>query len=45
VEQNAEASLGAADYVYIMHEGRIKAEGKPEEIKGSPEIREAYLGI
>lgn len=45
VEQNAEASLGAADYVYIMHEGRIKAEGRPEEIKGSSEIREAYLGI
>ena len=45
VEQNAEASLNAANYVYIMHEGIIKAEGKPEEIKGSPEIREAYLGI
>ena len=45
VEQNAAASLDAADYVYIMHEGRIKAEGKPEEIKGSSEIREAYLGI
>jgi branched-chain amino acid transport system ATP-binding protein len=45
VEQNAEAALSAANYVYIMHEGRIKAEGKPEKIKGSPEIREAYLGI
>ena len=45
VEQNAEASLNAADYVYIMHEGMIKAEGQPEDIKGSPEIREAYLGI
>lgn len=45
VEQNAAASLDAADYVYIMHEGRIKAQGKPAEIKGSPEIREAYLGI
>jgi branched-chain amino acid transport system ATP-binding protein len=45
VEQNAEASLGTSDYVYIMHEGTIKAEGKPEEIKGSAEIREAYLGI
>lgn len=45
VEQNVEASLDAADYVYIMHEGRIKAEGQPEEIKGAPEIREAYLGI
>ncbi len=45
VEQNADASLNAADYVYIMHEGIIKAEGKPEKIKDSPEIREAYLGI
>jgi len=45
IEQNADASLNAADYVYILHEGRIKAEGNPEEIKGSPEIREAYLGI
>ncbi len=45
VEQNAAASLDAADYVYIMHEGRIKAEGTPRDIKGSAEIREAYLGI
>ncbi|MBW1700647.1 MAG: ABC transporter ATP-binding protein [Deltaproteobacteria bacterium] len=45
VEQNADAALNAAGYVYIMHEGLIKAEGKPEKIKGSSEIREAYLGI
>ena len=45
IEQNAAASLDAADYVYIMHEGMIKAEGEPEEIRGSSEIREAYLGI
>jgi branched-chain amino acid transport system ATP-binding protein len=45
VEQNAEASLDAANYVYIMHEGQIKAEGTPEKIKGSSDIREAYLGI
>jgi len=45
VEQNADASLDSADYVYIMHEGRIKAEGIPEDIKRSSDIREAYLGI
>jgi branched-chain amino acid transport system ATP-binding protein len=45
VEQNVNASLNAADYVYILHEGVIKAEGLPEEIKGSADIREAYLGI
>jgi branched-chain amino acid transport system ATP-binding protein len=45
VEQNVEASLNAADYVYIMHGGQIKAEGNADEIKGSGDIREAYLGI
>lgn len=45
VEQNAEASLNAANYVYIMHEGQIRAQGTAEEIKGSSDIREAYLGI
>ena len=45
VEQNAEASLSAANYVYIMHEGQIKSQGTAEKIKGSSEIREAYLGI
>jgi branched-chain amino acid transport system ATP-binding protein len=45
VEQNADASLNAADYVYILHEGVIKAKGTPEEIKASSDIREAYLGI
>lgn len=45
VEQNAAISLGKADYVYVMHEGVIKAEGTPAQIKASDEIREAYLGI
>ena len=45
IEQNADASLDAADYVYIMHEGQIKAEGTSEEIKASTDIREAFLGI
>ena len=45
IEQNADAALNAADYVYIMHEGMIKAEGKPEEIKKSKDITDYYLGI
>jgi branched-chain amino acid transport system ATP-binding protein len=45
VEQNAEASLEAADYAYVMHEGVIKAEGHPSEIKKSVDIRETYIGI
>jgi len=45
LREDADASLGAADYVYIMHEGMIKAEGNPEEIKSSSDIREAYPGM
>lgn len=45
VEQNAAASLDAADHVYVMHEGIIKAEGSPAELRHSPDIREVYLGM
>ena len=45
VEQNADASLNAANYVYIMQGGQIKVQGTADEIKGSSDIREAYLGI
>ena len=45
VEQNADASLDAANYVYIMQGGQIKIQGTADEIKGSSDIREAYLGI
>jgi ABC-type branched-subunit amino acid transport system ATPase component len=45
VEQNADATLDASNYVYIMHEGQIKSEGTSEKIKGSSDIREVYLGI
>jgi len=45
VEQNADISLNMTDYVYVMHEGTIKAQGTPSEIKDSRDIRAAYLGI
>lgn len=45
VEQNVDASLDSADYVYIMHEGSIKAEGVTEKIKESKDITSTYLGV
>ena len=39
-----EYSLEVSDFVYIMHEGKIKAEGNAGEI-GESEIRKIYLGI
>jgi ABC-type branched-subunit amino acid transport system ATPase component len=37
--------INAANYVYNMQGGQIKAQGTAEEKKGSSDIREAYLGI
>ncbi len=45
VEQNVHLSLAIADYAYIMAEGKIKMEGKAEELEKSEEIRKVYLGI
>jgi len=45
VEQFAEAALNVADYVSVMEKGRIVVEGKPEEIRNHPNVREFYLGI
>jgi branched-chain amino acid transport system ATP-binding protein len=45
VEQNATATLEAADWVYVMHEGKIKAEGTSQEVAESEQIRKAFLGL
>lgn len=44
VEQSVDYALRLCDYAYIIHEGRVKAGGTPDEIKQS-EVREAYLGV
>lgn len=44
VEQSVEYALAISDYAYIMHEGRIRAEGEAREVKES-EVRTVYLGI
>ena len=44
VEQSVEYALGICDYAYIIHEGRIKTGGTPDEVRQS-EVREAYLGV
>ena len=45
VEQNVAMALEIADRAYLLEEGRIVAEGTPEAVFDSPELRRAYLGI
>jgi branched-chain amino acid transport system ATP-binding protein len=44
VEQNVATALQIAQRVCVLEEGRIVAEGTPDEILARPEIRRAYLG-
>jgi len=45
VEQNANQTLGMADYAYIMESGRIVLEGYPAELRENADVREFYLGL
>jgi branched-chain amino acid transport system ATP-binding protein len=44
VEQFAKTALSVADYVYVMEQGRIALEGKPDELRRDERMLAAYLG-
>ena len=44
VEQNVAMALDLARRAYVLEEGRIVAQGSPQEIRSHPEIERAYLG-
>jgi len=45
VEQNTTAALKYAHRAYVIEHGRITMSGDSEQLRGSDEIRKAYLGI
>ncbi|MGD2156377.1 MAG: ABC transporter ATP-binding protein [Anaerolineales bacterium] len=45
VEQNANLTLGVADYAYIMENGRIVLDGLPKDLRENADVREFYLGL
>ncbi|MDF1855365.1 ABC transporter ATP-binding protein [Pseudooceanicola sp.] len=44
VEHDMGVVFGLADRISVLVYGEIIATGKPEEIRGDPKVREAYLG-
>lgn len=44
VEQNARTALRNADRAYVLEQGRVRFEGRGEEILHHPEVQRAYLG-
>ncbi len=45
VEQNVVMAMGVSTRAYVLEEGRIVADGTPDELLARPEIQRAYLGI
>ncbi len=43
-DHNVRETLGICDHAYILNEGQVLAEGKPEEILANDEVRNVYLG-
>ena len=45
VEQNVEMTLALADRHYIVEQGEIIYEGRNDEFRANPELRERYLNV
>lgn len=44
IEHNMNFVMDLVDYIFVMDEGKVIAEGKPEQIQNSKKVLQAYLG-
>ena len=44
IEHDMNIAFDFADRMIVLHQGEIVADGRPEEIRANPKIREIYLG-
>jgi branched-chain amino acid transport system ATP-binding protein len=45
VEQNVHLAFALCDYAYVLAEGKVFTEGRPEDLETREDIRRAYLGV
>jgi branched-chain amino acid transport system ATP-binding protein len=43
-EHDMEVVFAIAEKIAVLHQGRILAEGRPDEVRADPEVRRVYLG-
>jgi len=44
IEHDMHVVFSLADHITVLAQGRVIAEGTPDEIRGNPKVQEAYLG-
>lgn len=44
VEHDMKLIMSVSDYIYVLYNGKLLAEGVPEEMQKNPEVVAAYLG-
>jgi len=44
IEHDMEIVFRVSDRIVVLNRGRVIAQGTPDEIRGDPEVQEAYLG-
>lgn len=45
VAHDMDLVFGIADRIMVLHYGKVIADGKPEEIRADPRVKEIYMGI
>jgi branched-chain amino acid transport system ATP-binding protein len=43
-EHDMEVVFSISQRIMVLHQGRLIAEGTPEEVRNNPEVQKVYLG-